>query len=68
MWEHCDTSHDWLDRIGIDDTLLDAWDEKCCFAAFEIVVEIDEESEERRLPPIRRRGVVLVGVCDRIDT
>jgi hypothetical protein len=67
MREHCDTSHDRLDRIGIDDTLLDARNEECCLAALEIVVEIYQESEKRRLACIGRRGVVLVGVCDRIN-
>jgi hypothetical protein len=46
MWEHCDTAHDGLDRVRIDNTLLDTRDEESRLAALEVVVEVDEEGEE----------------------
>jgi hypothetical protein len=67
MWEHGNTSHYWLDGISINDTILDAWNKERRLAALEVVVEVDEEREERGLARIGRRRVVLVGVCNRIN-
>jgi hypothetical protein len=47
MRKHSYTTHDRLDWIRIDDTFLDTRDEEGRLAAFKVVVEIDEEGEER---------------------
>jgi hypothetical protein len=54
MWEHCDAAHDRLDRIRIDDPVLYAGNEECRLAAFEVVVEVDEEGEQGGLASIGR--------------
>lgn len=46
MREYCHAAHNRLDRIGIDNALLDTRDEERCLAATEVVVQVDEESEE----------------------
>lgn len=61
------TTHDRLDRICVDDTFLHTWDEECGFAASEVVVQVDKESEERRLTRIARRGIILICICCRIN-
>ena len=65
--EDCHTPHNRLDRVRIDNALLDTGDEKRRLAAFEVVVEVDEEGEEGGLASVRGRGVVLVGVCCGVD-
>jgi hypothetical protein len=66
--EHGDTPHDRLDGVRVDDAFLDAGDEECSLTALEVVVKVDEESEERRLTRIWRRGIVLVGICGGVDS
>lgn len=46
MREYRHATHNRLDRIGVDDAFLDTWDEERCLAATEVVVQVDEESEE----------------------
>lgn len=46
MREHSHTSHDRLDRIRVDNALLDTWDEECRLSSTEVVVEVDEECEQ----------------------
>lgn len=53
MWKHCNATHDRLDRIRINDTVLDTRNEKGRLAALEVVVEVDEEGEKGRLTRIR---------------
>lgn len=65
--EYRDTAHDWLDRVRIDNTLLHTWDEEGSLAATEVVVQVDQECEQTRLPSVGRGRIVLVGIGDRID-
>jgi hypothetical protein len=44
--KHCDTAHDGLDGIRINNALLDARNEEGRFAALEVVVEVDQEREK----------------------
>jgi hypothetical protein len=46
MRENRNTTHDRLDWICIDDALLDAGYEECGLATNEVVVKVDEESEQ----------------------
>jgi hypothetical protein len=67
MRKHSHATHDGLNWIRIDDAFLDARDKEGRLAAFEIIVQVDEESEEGGLASVWRRGVVLVGVCYGLD-
>jgi urease alpha subunit len=67
MREHGHATHDGLDRIRINDAFLDTGDEKRRLAAFELIVEVDEEGKERGLSSIFGGGVVLVRVCYQVD-
>jgi hypothetical protein len=49
MRKHSNTAHDRFNRVRIDNAVLDTRDEKRSLATFEVVVEVDEEGEERGL-------------------
>jgi len=63
----CDTSHDWLYGVSIHHTFLAAGNEEGGFATFEVIIEIDQEGEERGLTSVWWGRVVLVCVGHRID-
>ena len=46
VWKYSHTTHDRLDRIGVDDTFLHTWNEESGFATLELVVQVDEEGVE----------------------
>ena len=52
--KHCNAPHNRLDRVCVDNAFFDARYEEGRFTTTEVVVEIDEESEERRLASIGR--------------
>ena len=68
VWKYRDTAHDRLYRVSINDTLLDARDEEGRLTTLELVVQVDEEGEERGLARIGWRRIVFVSIGDGIDT
>lgn len=63
----CDTSHDGLHGVSIHHTFLAAGNEEGGFATSEVIIEIDQEGEERGLTSVWWGRVVLVCVGHRID-
>jgi hypothetical protein len=67
VWEHGYTAHDGLDWVRVDNALFHARDEEGSLATPEIVIQVDEECEERGLACVRGRRVVLIGISSRMD-
>lgn len=67
MRKDCHAAHDGLDWVCIHDSFSDTGDEEGRFSTLKLVVEVNEESEEGGLAGRGGRGVVLVGVGDRVD-
>lgn len=61
MWENGGASHDRSDGVCVQDSLARSWQKVCCFAALEILVQVDQEGEERAL--LFLGGRVVVYVC-----
>lgn len=67
MWEDSNATHDRLNGVSIDNALFHTRYEERRFAAFELIIEVDEKGEERGLAGIGWRGIVLVFVCYGVD-
>ena len=68
MRKHGHTTHDGFNWVSVDNTFLDTRDEEGGLAAFELIIEVDEESEKGRLAGVDWRGIVLIGICRCVDS